>query len=156
MLAGKPPFEAEDLPAFLAMELNEPAESLVKRAPKAAVPPDLDRLVLTMLEDSDSRPWDAGALAGRPRPVRRRGRRRRPGRRRLDARRRGGGRRRNDPRAAIVLCGAQPLPHPRTIETTKVISVGAAGSGARAACLAASGEKLPELTLIPVTTLAPS
>ncbi len=64
MLAGEPPFVADDVVGFVAMHLRAEVPPLLQRAPDADVPPELDVAVLHMLsKEPSARPADATALA---------------------------------------------------------------------------------------------
>src|SRR4029453_8560385 len=64
LLTGKPPFEADDVFGFVAMHLKERGRPITERFPQLEVPPELDAIVLRMLEkEPKDRPGDATALA---------------------------------------------------------------------------------------------
>ncbi|MCE9634736.1 MAG: serine/threonine protein kinase [Planctomycetes bacterium] len=64
MLTGKPPFEADDVFGFVALHLKQQVASITQRFPDLDVPPEVDEVVLRMLEkEPKSRPEDGAILA---------------------------------------------------------------------------------------------
>ncbi len=66
MLAGEPPFVADDVFGFVAMHLKQAVIPLSQRVPERDIPAGLDEIVLHMLEKVPSdRPSDTAELADR-------------------------------------------------------------------------------------------
>lgn len=61
MLSGRLPFEAGDMVSLLARQIAEPAVPLRVRAPERNVSPELEALVMRLLEKQASRRYDSAA-----------------------------------------------------------------------------------------------